>query len=258
MFSRLPSLLVKKTTATAAATAAAAAAPQLLQRRTLSSTLTRLNNNTNDDSKKSKPKSDTAVNFRNFISLGIISSLILVQVVDSVNDANTGNKNVGRSMSEAEYARQQARLKRKKAAFDEDELDVKFLWSDKGVPQDLKVEGYEVISPLALIEEEKQNKESRFYDLLNDPSFKIPRGLVNDLVKNKLLAESQSQKKFIVVLDDKLEYDLKDFIQFEDKVKIINNLIVLNSETLHDAQRYYQTVKKVVKIDSLDDLEQNI
>ncbi|KAH3684980.1 hypothetical protein WICPIJ_004059, partial [Wickerhamomyces pijperi] len=239
MFRRLPLSLTKRPLT-----------PQLLQQRTFTSSTQRFNKQTNNKSEKS-------VNFRNFISVGIISTIILVQVVDAVNDSNTGNRNAGRSMSEHEYARQQARLKRKKAVFDEDDIEVKFLWSDKGISRSLSVPGYQVINPLQLIEEEKQNKESRFYDLLNEKDFVIPRGLVNDLVKNKLLAEAGKKKKFIVVVDDALNYDMKDFIQFEDKVKTIDKFVVLNSDTLHDAQRYYQTVKKVAKIDSLDQLSEN-
>ncbi|KAH3675880.1 hypothetical protein WICMUC_002450 [Wickerhamomyces mucosus] len=227
---------------------------RLLARRALSTTSARLN-----QQKQSDKKSESSVNFKNFIAVGIISSIILTQVVEAVNKESPNRSS--RSISEAEYARQQQRLKRRVALFsDQDNLSVRFLWSDKDIG-DLYLPGFEIIDSLKLIEEEKGNKDSKYYDLLNDPSFQIPRGLINELVKKKLIEAKQDEngpKKFIIILDKNTNYDMKDFIQFEDRVITIDNFIILNSEKLHDAQRYYQTVKKVLKVDSVDELKDQL
>jgi hypothetical protein len=192
----------------------------------------------------SEQKKEKTINLKGFITVGIFASIILTQVVDAVQK----EKPLPRSMSEAEYYRQQQRLKRKVSLFTDEQKQVYFL---KGmVSPDIQLDGVTVIDPKKLVEDEKKDESSKYYALLNDTD-QIPRGLIVDLISKYL--GSQPDGKFLV-----LNYptDIKESTQFEDKVVTIKKLIALKQDAVDDVVKYYKTVDKVGEIDSLDEIKQ--
>ncbi|CAM9024419.1 unnamed protein product [Wickerhamomyces anomalus] len=200
----------------------------------------------------SKPDPDRGPRFRNFIALGIISYVILAQVVEAVNKENPRNK----SMSESEYFKQQMKLKRRKAIFTQDEKSVWFLKSDDPEKlKSLKIDGFEILDPNVLLEKEKQDKDSLYYALLNDAEYKtLPTGLLVDLISKQLKASDS--KKFIVI---NYPSDIKESVKFEEKVVTVKKLIHLKSsqdkgDDDDDVVKYYKTVNKVDEIKSDKDI----
>jgi hypothetical protein len=192
----------------------------------------------------SEQKKEKTINLKGFITVGIFASIILTQVVDAVQK----EKPLPRSMSEAEYYRQQQRLKRKVSLFTDEQKQVYFL---KGVAlPDIQLDGVTVIDPKKLVADEKKDESSKYHALLNDTD-QIPRGLIVDLISKYL--GSQPDGKFLV-----LNYpsDIKESTQFEDKVVTIKKLIALKQDAVDDVVKYYKTVDKVGEIDSLDELKQ--
>jgi hypothetical protein len=204
-------------------------------------------------STKPKGKNSSTIDFRTFISVSIFASILLTQVVDAVNQEKPRGQRGG--MSEAEYYKQQQRLKRKIAMFSPDEKQV-LLWKNGEISQignieQLNEHGVAVIDPVKLVDLEKQDKESKFYDLLNDPELKeLPRGLVVDLI-GKFIKESK-QEKFLVV---GFPPDVKESIKFEDKIVTIKNLVITDqSDENDDVYRYYKTVNKSKKVDTIQEV----
>lgn len=207
-------------------------------------------------STKPNPDPNRGPRFRNFVAIGIISYVILAQVVEAVNKENPKP----RSMSESEYQKQQMKLKRRKAFFSQDDKKVWFVKSDADEEslKNLKLDGFEVINPNDLIEAEKKDEESLFNALLNDPETKkLPIGLLVDLILKKL--KSSESKEFIVI---NYPPDIKESVKFEEKVVTIKKLIHLKkSETEQeddDVVKYYKTVGKVDEIKSTDDISSHL
>lgn len=201
-----------------------------------------------------KPDPNRGPRFRNFIAIGIISYVILAQVVEAVNKNNPKPK----TMSEREYQIQQLKLKRRKAFFTQDDKNVWFVKSntDEQSLEGLKLDGFEVINPNDLIEAEKKDETSLFNALLNDPETKeIPVGLIVDLILKKL--KSSESKKFLVI---NYPTDIKESVKFEEKVVTIKKLIYLkNSEKDDDdVVKYYKTVGKVDEVESTNDISNHL
>lgn len=202
-------------------------------------------------SERSKPDPDKGPRFRNFIAIGIISYVILAQVVEAVNKQNPRPK----SMSESEYIKQQMKLKRRKALFTQEQKSVWFIKSDdsEGL-KSLKIDGYEIIDPSVLLDHEKQDKDSLYHALLNDPTFKIPTGLVVDLIAKKLQASEGT--KFIVI---NYPDNIKESVKFEERIVTIKKLIHLTSNEgskseEDDVVKYYKTVNKVEDVQTDEEL----
>ncbi|CCH44680.1 hypothetical protein BN7_4248 [Wickerhamomyces ciferrii] len=205
-------------------------------------------------SKNNQPSKDPnkSVRFRNFIAIGIISWVILAQVVEAVNKEQKGS----RSMSESEYFKQQMKLKRRKALFTQEEKQVYFVKADKNQDdlKELKLDGFELIDPSKLVEREKNDKESLYNALLNDPDTKtLPTGLLVDLISKEL--KNNESKKFVVI---NYPPDIKESVKFEEKAVTIKKLIHLSddkeSKVEDDVLKYYNTVNKVQTIESTEDL----
>lgn len=196
----------------------------------------------------SKSSSDNKINLKGFITVGIFASIILTQVVDAV----LKEKPRPRSMSEAEYYRQQQRLKRKVARFTDAHKQVYLLKSDKPLSaDDVKLDNVTVIDPKELVQAEKDDDTSKFHALLNDPELRdIPRGVVIDLILKYL--ESHPDGKYLVL---NFPTDIKESTQFEDKVVTVKKLISLNAQGIDDLVKYYKTVDKVKDISSISELK---
>jgi len=200
----------------------------------------------------SKPNPDRGPRFRNFIALGIVSYVILDQVIAVVQKENPNPK----TMSESEHFKQQMKLKRRKAIFSQDDKQVWFIKAEGDAQESLKglnINGFEVIDPSALIEREKKDEESLFNALLNDPETKkIPTGLLVDLILKEL--QKSSGKKFVVI---NYPTDIKESVKFEEKVVTIKKLIHLANEQngeSDDVVKYYKTVNKVDEFKTTQDI----
>lgn len=193
---------------------------------------------------QSTDQKNKTVDFRTFVTVAIFGSIILTQVVDAVvKEKPRGQK----GMSEAEYYKLQQRLKRKVALFTPEEKEV-LLFKDATVKDvnvtELSKQGIDVINPLDLVESEKNDKESKYYDLLNDPDLKqLPRGLTVELIGKAL--KNSPNSKFIVI---GFPQDVKEAIQFEDKIVTVKNLVVSGNAD-DDVFKYYKTVNKSLVLD---------
>lgn len=194
---------------------------------------------------------------KNLIAIGILGTIVLVKVVDTINEQNPRP----RSLTESEYRKQQQRLKRLKCMFRPDEKPVYLLRARGGkvskseVQQLKQFSQFEIVDPDELVNREKSDPNSQYFSLLNDPSIKkLPFGLKSALIGAYLKQHDQPGTNFLVI---NFPENIKESVKFEENIVTIKKLLDVNetgSSAYNELVSYYKTVDKVVSASSLDQL----
>ncbi|GMM33382.1 Aim36 protein [Saccharomycopsis crataegensis] len=208
---------------------------------------------------KTSSSGERGPKFRYLIMIGVVSYGALLLAIDGVDKNRPKNK-----FSEEEYDQLvQDGLKRKQKAIADNERVNVFLLPRATEAQTSEEEltklGADVkaIKLDDLIQEEKKDKESRYGPLLIECELydtKVPVGTYSSMIGTKLqeLKETSGTKNFVVI---GFPGSISESIKFEDKIVTVKNLITFDDDSSKDdVVSYYNTVQKVKRISSLDQL----
>lgn len=204
-------------------------------------------------------ESDKTTTFPYFIGIGLLSYVILTYAVTKVD-----KKPLRKNMSEEEFTSLELQdgLKRKVRLLNNSNISV-YLFSGR----DDKIQSLDNLIVLDVDELKKQQIEengSSYGPILKQyasENKEIPAGIISSIINQrlKLILESLKMKK----IDSHIDILIMDFpqtiyeaIKFEEKVGIVDKLLVLNSDdgNKNELIGYYDIVNKVSKVKGTKDI----